>query len=170
MTDVAELVARLRAQSEVPIDNNIDYIQGADAIMREAADALSALERELEEARAACVVAWNSISRFPGSVHDHAMSKLERIIKGANLDYRDPGAAALTTSQAEVERLKALVTDMTKAARTLELAEEELHRAEAMAEQPRLSNAGTRYYAAKQKVFSVAFRARAALQVEESKG
>lgn len=53
-TTTGELVAKLRAQSEVPIDNNIDYIQGADALMREAADALTTLERELEEFAEKC--------------------------------------------------------------------------------------------------------------------
>lgn len=89
-TDTAELVAKLRAQSEVPIDNNLDYIQGADALMSEAADRLTALERELGEARETLVGVSNAWEqRFNG----------ER-------ERGDAWMADARTAQAEVERLK----------------------------------------------------------------
>ena len=90
-TDTAELVARLRAQSEVTIDNNLDYIQGADALMTEAAGRLTALEREMGEAEAQ---------------RDEA--KEERANEAEAL------ISKLRASQAEVERLKAELAEAQK--------------------------------------------------------
>jgi hypothetical protein len=54
-----------------------------------------------------------------------------------------------------------------RAIRSLERAEIELRRAEAVFEQPRLANAGTRYWAARQKVYRIAHILRGARAMGE---
>lgn len=46
------------------------------------------LQSELDRAIGACRSAWQSIGRFPGSVHDRAMARLERVLfPGRHPDY-----------------------------------------------------------------------------------
>lgn len=74
-----------------------DLLDGLVAALPEndAARALRAAERrerklqsELDRAVGACRSAWQSIGRFPGSVHDRAMARLERVLfPGRHPDY-----------------------------------------------------------------------------------
>lgn len=73
------------------------------AINMENIDKAVAADKRADAAERACKAAWDSISRFPGSVHDRAMSRLERVLKGRNFDYTDPDLQA-----AEGQRDKAL--------------------------------------------------------------
>lgn len=114
-TDTAELVARLRPRhvADEPLARAVvsndqaerraavsAYLVANNALKSEAADRLTALERERDEARAAIKKeqdAWMDIERANRELFDGAVDDLLKI--------KDL-TAELTASQAEVERLK----------------------------------------------------------------
>lgn len=82
-------------------------------------------ERERDAAYSVLTLAWKSIGRFPGSVYDRLMSRIERLLKGRNFDYSDPDLTAANATIADLTRkLEAAAVD-------LERASEHQHRAEA---------------------------------------
>lgn len=72
---------------------------------------LVTVKGERDAATTACKSAWDSIRRFPGSLHDRAMSKLERVIEGRNIDYPD--------HEARADRSEALIRELVEALRKL---------------------------------------------------
>lgn len=89
--------ARVRSGASFDAVALADLLDGLVAALpeNEAARALRAAERrerqlqsELDRAVGACRSAWQSIGRFPGSVHDRAMARLERVLfPGRHPDY-----------------------------------------------------------------------------------
>ncbi len=73
-------------------------------VIKFAVDQYLTLRTERDEARNACRAAWDSISRFPGSVHDRAMAKLERVVQGANFVYADPDLTRALAAEAQLAR------------------------------------------------------------------
>lgn len=69
------------------------------------ASRLATAERERDIALLACQAAFDSIRRFPGSLHDRAMAKLEKALFGKTQDFRDPD---ITDLEAQI---KALTSD-----------------------------------------------------------
>jgi len=61
-------------------------------------------ERERDAAYSVLTLAWKSIGRFPGSVYDRLMSRIERLLKGRNFDYTDPDLTAAEAAIAGLTR------------------------------------------------------------------
>lgn len=75
----------------------------ADADRSAARTALGLTTKRAEAAEGACKAAWDSILRYPGSVHDRAMSRLERVLHGRNVDFIDPDLKAAEARAASAE-------------------------------------------------------------------
>lgn len=70
------------------------------------------LEGQISKLTGACVAAFKSVGRFPGSVHDRAMAKIDKAL-GRRGEFVDPDEAemdALKARLADTERLVALLT------------------------------------------------------------
>jgi hypothetical protein len=63
----------------------------------------ASLRAENDRLRAACVAAQKSIARFPGSVHDRAMAKIDKALGVVPPDFADPDEAEVARLRAEVE-------------------------------------------------------------------
>jgi hypothetical protein len=95
-----DVVARLREVER--FYSTMHEQSGVAKVAAKAAAEIERLRAERDEALRACKAAFDSINRFPGSLHDRAMTKLEKALKGRNLDWRDP---ALTAAERDKERL-----------------------------------------------------------------
>lgn len=60
---------------------------------------------------AACIAVQRSIARFPGSVHDRAMAKIDKALGVVPSDFIDPDEARADRLAAEVEALRAALDE-----------------------------------------------------------
>jgi len=78
-------------------------IIAAEAALATATAEAASLRAENDRLRVACVAAQKSIARFPGSVHDRAMAKIDKALGVVPSNFADPYEAEAVRLRAEVE-------------------------------------------------------------------
>lgn len=90
----------------------LDLPQVAELIAK--AGRVDAAEAENGRLKSACIAVQRSVARFPGSVHDRAMAKIDKALGVVPSNFVDPDEARATAAEAEIEGLRAVRAAMAR--------------------------------------------------------